>query len=91
MEIKAVRIHCIGKVQGVSFRAYTLKKCGELGLFGTVKNLRDGSVEIVAEGTDSQIDELLTWCDQGSPFSKVDFVHSAEIEVIGYKDFRILY
>ena len=48
-----------GRVQGVGFR-YTAEKVAlELGLAGWVKNISDGRVEIVCEGSKEKIDELL--------------------------------
>ena len=52
-------IHIFGKVHGVFFRQNTLNKANQLGLKGYVKNLDDGSVEIIAEGSEEQIDELV--------------------------------
>jgi acylphosphatase len=48
---KQVRIIVEGRVQGVSFRYYTEGKAKELQLKGTVRNLSNGSVEIVARGS----------------------------------------
>jgi acylphosphatase len=48
-----------GRVQGVSFRYYTRHRAAELGLTGTVRNLWDGSVEVIAEGPRRDVEELL--------------------------------
>lgn len=52
-----VEMHAIarGKVQGVGFRYITQRLARELNLKGTVQNLPDGSVEIYAQGPQSQI------------------------------------
>jgi len=39
-----------GRVQGVGFRAWTVRRAGALDLSGTVRNLPDGSVEVEVEG-----------------------------------------
>lgn len=44
-----------GRVQGVGFRFFTLQQAGKLGLKGTVRNRIDGSVEVIAQGTEDQI------------------------------------
>jgi acylphosphatase len=54
-----------GRVQGVSFRYYTLLRARELELTGYVRNLRDRTVEIVAEGPPSEIEELLAFLHVG--------------------------
>ena len=61
------RLHVIvhGRVQGVSFRYYTLHRARELGLTGYVRNLWDQSVEVVAEGPRSDIEELLAFLRVG--------------------------
>ena len=47
-----------GRVQGVGFRWWTHKKGSELGIRGTVKNLPDGTVEVHAAGTSTELEEL---------------------------------
>ncbi|MCX8195041.1 MAG: acylphosphatase [Candidatus Micrarchaeota archaeon] len=47
-----------GSVQGVGFRAFVMGHALQLGVSGYVRNLPDGSVEIVAEGTPEQLEEL---------------------------------
>ena len=62
-----VRLHAIvhGRVQGVSFRYYTQRRAGELGLTGYVRNLWDRTVEVVAEGPRPKVDELLAFLRVG--------------------------
>ncbi len=64
-----VRLHAIihGRVQGVSFRYYTRRRAGELGLKGYVRNLWDGTVEVVAEGPRPAVDRLLAFLHKGPP------------------------
>jgi acylphosphatase len=61
------RLHAIvqGRVQGVSFRYYTQRRARELGLTGYVRNLWDGTVEVVAEGRRSGLDQLLAFLQVG--------------------------
>jgi acylphosphatase len=56
-----VEIHAIvrGEVQGVAFRHTTRSYALKLGLVGTVKNLPDGGVEILAQGTKHRVDTLM--------------------------------
>ena len=68
------RLHLIihGKVQGVFFRDYVKKTADSLDLKGFVKNNSDGTVEVVAEGSEEKLKKLLDQCRQGSSSSKVD-------------------
>ena len=61
------RIHILldGNVQGVGFRFSCQYEATKLKLRGWVKNLYNGSVEIVAEGEESAINSLLNWCRRG--------------------------
>jgi acylphosphatase len=63
----AARLHAIvhGRVQGVNFRYYTRRRAVELGLGGYVRNVWDGTVEVVAEGPRSALDELLAFLRVG--------------------------
>jgi acylphosphatase len=60
---KAVRLTAWvhGDVQGVGFRWWARSRGLELGLRGTATNLRDGRVEILAEGPRQACDQLLEW------------------------------
>jgi acylphosphatase len=54
-----------GRVQGVNFRYYTQRRARELGLTGYVRNVWDGTVEVVAEGQRADLDELLAFVRTG--------------------------
>jgi acylphosphatase len=54
-----------GRVQGVSFRYYTQRQARELGLTGYVRNLWNGTVEVVAEGQRADVEELLAFLHVG--------------------------
>jgi acylphosphatase len=62
-----VRLHAIvhGRVQGVSFRYYTVQRARELGVTGYARNLWDESVEVMAEGPRAVVDELLAFLRVG--------------------------
>jgi len=65
----------VGRVQGVSFRYYTVQKAQELQLVGWVMNRQDGqSVEVVAEGNRERLETLYAWLHQGSPAARVEKV-----------------
>ena len=70
---KEVQAHVIfrGKVQGVFFRANTERKARELGLTGWVRNLPDGTVESIFEGSRDAIDRAIEWCRSSQPYARV--------------------
>lgn len=63
-----------GRVQGVSFRVYTLKQAIALNIQGYVRNLADGDVEIVACGEPEALQQFVSWCHQGPSLAKVSAV-----------------
>lgn len=69
--IKQMHIHVSGRVQGVFFRVEAQKKGRELGLRGFVRNLEDGSVEVVAQGDEKQVEAMLAWCRKGPENAQV--------------------
>jgi acylphosphatase len=61
-------------VQGVFYRQSTATEAAGLSLSGAVRNLADGSVEVVAEGARSAVEALIAWCRRGPPSAQVDGV-----------------
>ncbi len=66
--------HVRGRVQGVYFRGWTRSQAQRLGLNGWVRNLRDGRVEVLAQGDETALRELEKLLWQGPSFSRVDEV-----------------
>lgn len=54
-----------GRVQGVAFRHYTLLRARDLELTGYVRNRWDGTVEVVAEGAQDALEQLLSFLRVG--------------------------
>lgn len=69
--MKCFRIRVFGKVQGVWFRASTQREADKLGIRGTVENLPDRSVEIIAHGGEEHLNQLVHWCKQGPVHAQV--------------------
>ena len=72
-------VYVSGDVQGVFFRDSARQRAGELGLAGWVRNLPDGRVEAVFEGTRDKVREMVRWCEEGPPHAGVEGVE-AEFE-----------
>jgi len=72
-ESVSVRFHAYvrGRVQGVGFRYFTLDAAHTLGLTGWVRNLRDGRVEVIAEGALEDLNRLLAMLRRGPVSGKV--------------------
>ena len=69
--MKRVRVIVHGDVQGVGFRAATAQQARRAGVAGWVRNLRDGSVEVEAEGIGEAVDELIRWLRRGPSLARV--------------------
>jgi acylphosphatase len=79
-----------GRVQGVVFREFTRRRSAELGVKGFVRNLADGSVEAVFEGTARAVDEAVECAKQGPPLASVTDVCVEEEAPTGeFAEFRI--
>ena len=74
MAAKRAHVYISGRVQGVSFRYYTLRQASKQGVKGWVKNLPDGRVEAVFEGPEEKVQQMVDWCQQGSPAAQVEEV-----------------
>lgn len=81
-----VHLTVTGKVQGVGFRANTARTAHELNLRGWVRNLADGSVEIVASGPVALIDEFLDWCAEGPRAARVDGIEATPVTLEEVED-----
>lgn len=86
------RIHAFisGKVQMVGFRVSTRRKANMLGITGWVKNLQDGRVEVVAEGTEKDLEKLIDFLHEGPPTARVRNAQITREEYQGgFERFRI--
>ena len=84
-------VRCIvsGRVQGVWYRASTKNKADELGWRGVVRNLSDGSVEVVMAGSSDAVMTLCRWLWEGPPGAKVSGVTVAECDDEVGLEFRV--
>ncbi|MFX1452115.1 MAG: acylphosphatase [Promethearchaeota archaeon] len=67
------RIHAFisGRVQGVFYRWETKEFATKLALKGFAKNLRDGRVEVIAEGEEEKLEELIKFLHKGPTYARV--------------------
>ena len=77
----SVRLRVSGKVQGVWYRASAKDQAIALGIKGKVWNESNRDVGIIAQGSQSQIDEFISWCKKGPPLARVDDVKVENVEI----------
>ena len=70
--MKCFHLIVSGRVQGVFFRDNTRRKAIALGLKGYAKNLPDGNVEVVAEGKEDKLKELIEFIRKGPGVAKIE-------------------
>ena len=86
------RISVSGRVQGVGYRAFTLRAASERGLVGGVRNCEDGRVELEAEGSKEKIMSLIEALKIGPPASRVMEVRIEWVQAKGRQtDFSVRY
>ncbi|MCB9435780.1 MAG: acylphosphatase [Anaerolineales bacterium] len=88
------QVHAVvhGRVQGVSFRYYTVLEAERLGIMGWVRNLPDGTVEVTAQGTPDQLQAFAEFLYRGSPAAEVTHVESTTQPLISrFAQFSVRY
>lgn len=65
----------------------------KLGVTGWVRNLRDGRVEVLCEGTEEQVARMAEWCRKGPPSARVTSADVRSEEYAGgeFNTFEIRY
>ncbi|MBK3332880.1 acylphosphatase [Persephonella atlantica] len=89
-----MRLYAIfaGTVQGVGFRYFVRDKAKKLGVKGYVRNLPDGTVEVVAEADEETLKKFFSEIEKGPPLAEVtDIRYQFEDKDGGFADFEILY
>jgi len=87
--MKCVHLIVSGRVQGVFFRANVRNKALQLGLKGYTKNLENGDVDVVAEGYEEKIKELVDFIKKGPGIASVTGVQAKHKEPENFKSFEI--
>ena len=68
-----------GRVQGVGFRWFVLQQAGQWDLAGVVRNLADGSVEVMAEGSSEGLANLEQALRRGPRYARVQSVEKCDV------------
>lgn len=88
--MKQVHVLISGFVQGIGFRHFVRNKASELGISGWVRNLPDGRVEALFQGSKEKIEEMIGLCKKGPLLAEVeDVVVEWQEEDRHFSDFSI--
>lgn len=88
--MKRIRLIISGRVQGVLFRYNTKKIAKNLDLRGFVKNLQDGTVEVIAEGSEEKLNKFIEFCKKGPMLAHVTDVRISYENYKGeFKEFEV--
>ena len=90
MSRRAVSVVVSGRVQGVSYRAWTRNRARALDLCGWVRNESDGSVRALIGGDERAVAAMLDDLWKGPPAARVDDVRVEDAPMPGSSDFEIL-
>lgn len=72
------------------FRQSTMEQAKKIGVTGFVQNLKDGSVYLVAQGSEEQLLKLITWCKRGPLLARVDTITQKSLhDQPDFSDFEI--
>ena len=82
MAIRCRHYWVSGRVQGVGFRYFAYRRGRELGLAGWVRNLRDGRVEIQAQGDETLLEQFVASIREGPRASSVDAVQIEDCQTL---------
>lgn len=89
---KQVECIIIGRVQLVMFRDSVQRKARKLGIIGTVENMSDGSVKVVAQGSAGDLLEFISYLKKGPTLAKVENVSVEWTEIKeSFEDFKIIF
>jgi acylphosphatase len=78
--IRTARLRIAGRVQGVGYRLWAIDTAASLGLRGWVRNRADGTVELLATGTEDAVAALICAARQGPPGARVTRVDAVDNE-----------
>ena len=89
--MKTLEIYASGRVQGVSYRYYTVKKAVRYNIRGEVRNLVDGRVLVIATGDEAELELFLEDLRRGPAMAEVTGLTVNELPLKDYDIFRIEY
>ena len=92
MDLRRARFVVRGLVQGVNFRAATVREASTRRITGRVWNRDDGAVELVAEGDPGSLDDFARWLRDGPRLAEVESVDREDLRgERRYREFSVSY
>lgn len=79
-----------GKVQGVYYRVAAKEQAEKLGITGWVKYISEGRVEIMATGTEEQLQQFTRWCHRGPDKAYVTDVIVTPLSEETFEEFSVV-
>ena len=79
-----------GKVQGVYYRIAAKEEADKLGIAGWVKYISEGRVEIMATGSEKQLEQFIAWCYKGPEKAEVTDVIATPLSEQAFQEFEVI-
>ena len=91
--MESIRFIVHGKVQGVFYRKFVAQKLRQMGIRGYVRNLPDGTVEVLVRATEEELEAIRRALEEGSPLSEVERIEMEYLDDddLLYDGFEIRY
>ena len=86
---KHFNLSVAGKVHGVGYRFSCMEAAYKHNIKGFVRNKKDGSVYVEAEGVEQDLNNFITWCRKGPVWARVTDIVIDDGEVMNYDSFEI--
>jgi len=81
-----------GRVQGAGYRYFAIRAARRAGVAGTVRNLPDGTVEAIAEGSETALKEFRFALEKGPSYGQVSRVDETDLPSTGrYSGFDVVF
>jgi acylphosphatase len=79
-----------GKVQGVYYRVAAKEEAEKSGITGWVKYISEGRVEVMATGTETQLQQFIGWCRKGPANAVVTDVIVTPLSEENFDEFTVI-
>ncbi len=88
--MQTYKLRVKGRVQGVFYRYWVKRNASSMGVAGYAKNLPDGDVEVLLQGGEEEVKELIRLCWKGPPLARVDSVTVFKVDSPRMTGFKVL-